>query len=131
MNNLILEPTQYTPRINFNIDTGKFEVSGISLPENVLDFYTPVVNWLDTFEKTISADPVDSSRKFVFIFRLCYYNSGSVRFLISMLQIIKRLSERFIVKVEWYYERDDIHLFDNGKELEELTGLIFNFIEAE
>jgi hypothetical protein len=48
-----------------------------------------------------------------------------------MLQIIKRLSERFIVKVEWYYERDDIHLFDNGKELEELTGLIFNFIEAE
>jgi hypothetical protein len=131
MNNLILEPTQYTPGINFNRDTGKFEISGISLPENVLDFYTPVMNWLDEFEKSITAEPVNPRSDLQFSFRLCYYNSGSVRFLISMLQVIKRICKHVKVKVEWFYEKDDIHLYDNGKELEELTGLTFNFIELE
>lgn len=131
MSSLILEPTQYTPGISFNGDTGKFEVKGVSLPENVLDFYTPVLNWLEGFEKTLTDKPVSFPQNLEFTFKLCYYNSGSVRFLISMLQIIKRLSNYAEVRVEWFYERDDIHLYDNGKELEELTGLTFNFIELE
>jgi len=131
MNNLYLEPTQYTPGISFEPDKGKFEISGISLPENVLDFYTPVLDWLDKFEKSLVTDPVSTPAILQFSFRLCYYNSGSVRFLISILQIIKRLCDHAKVRVEWFYEKDDIHLYDNGKELEELTGLTFQFIELE
>lgn len=131
MNNLILEPTQYTPGVSFNRDTGKFEVSGISLPENVLDFYTPVMNWLNEFEKSLVAEITSPQPDLQFSFRLCYYNSGTVHFLISMLQIIKRICNHTNVRVEWYYEKDDIHLYDNGKELEEITGLTFKFIELE
>jgi hypothetical protein len=131
MNNLNLESTQYTPAISFDTDKGKFEISGISLPENVMDFYTPILNWLNEFEKSLVADPVNPPNNLQFSFRLCYYNSGSVRFLISMLQIIKRICVHAKVKVEWFYEKDDIHLYDNGKELEELTGLTFHFIELE
>lgn len=131
MNNLNLESTQYTPTISFNPDIGKFEISGISLPENVLDFYTPVLDWLNEYEKSLGAESVSPSPTLQFSFRLCYYNSGSVRFLISMLQIIKKICNHTKVRVEWFYEKDDIHLYDNGKELEELTGLTFNFIELE
>ena len=131
MNNLNLDSTQYTPAISFNPDTGKFEISGISLPENVLDFYTPILNWLDEYEKSLIAQPISPPPSLQFSFRLCYYNSGSVRFLISMLQVIKRICDHAKVRVEWFYEKDDIHLYDNGKELEELTGLTFNFIELE
>lgn len=127
MNNLKLEPTQYTPAISFEPDKGKFEISGISLPENVLDFYTPVLNWLEEYEKSLVTETTNQTTILQFSFRLCYYNSGSVRFLISVLQIIKRISNHTKVRVEWFYEKDDIHLYDNGKELEELTGLAFNF----
>lgn len=131
MNSLNLESTQYTPAISFLPEKGKFEISGISLPENVLDFYTPVLNWLDEYEKSLITKSVSPPPDIQFSFRLCYYNSGSVRFLISILQIIKRIRDHAKVKVEWFYEKDDIHLYDNGKELEELTGLTFNFIELE
>lgn len=129
MNHLYLEATQYTPAINFNPDIGKFEISGISLPEDVLDFYEPVLDWLNKFTDSLIAESDSPRPPLQFTFKLNYYNSGSVRFLVSVLHIIKRLCDNTTVKVEWFYEKDDIHLFDNGKELEELTGLKFDFIE--
>jgi hypothetical protein len=129
MNHLHLEATKYTPAINFNPDDGKFEISGISLPEDVTGFYEPVVDWLNDFTDSLIDEPSGSYPPLQFTFKLVYYNSGSVRFLVSLLHTVKRLSDHTTMKVEWLYEKDDIHLFDNGKELEALTGLKFDFIE--
>jgi hypothetical protein len=129
MNHLYLEATKYTPAVNFNPDIGKFEIAGISLPEDVLGFYEPVLDWLNEFAESMIDKSGGTHPPLQFIFKLNYYNSGSVRFLISLLHTIKRLRDHTTVKVEWFYEKDDIHLFDNGKELEELSGFKFDFIE--
>ena len=34
------------------------------------------------------------------------------------------------VSVNWYYDEEDEHLLDSGKELAELTELPFNYIEV-
>jgi hypothetical protein len=129
MNHLYLEATQYTPAIDFNPDTGKFEISGISLPENVLNFYEPIMNWLNDYADLVISGSNTVYPILQFRFKLDYYNSGSVRFLISILNLIKKISGHMQVKIEWFYEKDDTNLYDNGKELEELTGLKFDFIE--
>lgn len=131
MNQLFLEATKYTPGINFDPGAGKFEMTGVSLPENVVAFYDPILDWLFKYSEnlTLLSGPVQPDIKFAF--KLNYYNSGSVRYIISILEALKKINDNRPVKVEWFYDRDDILLFENGKELEVLSGLKFDFIELD
>ena len=52
MDEFFLEATPKTPRLYFNSETGEFEISGRSIPENSIEFYKPVINWLDHYIKT-------------------------------------------------------------------------------
>ena len=48
MNNILIEPTDKTPLIDFNQVTGELILSGRSIPENAAKIYEPLLNW--TFE---------------------------------------------------------------------------------
>ena len=39
--------TLVSPAVDFNIETRVLEISGYSRPENVRDFYFPLIQWLD------------------------------------------------------------------------------------
>ena len=129
MESLNLDPSGYTPGIRFSPAQGKFEITGISLPENVTDFYGPVLEWMDRYENEyIEKAILDERSELDLIFKLDYYNSGTIRYLISILNKAKRFIERGMnVSVYWHYDEDDEHLLDSGKELADLTGLPFRF----
>jgi hypothetical protein len=131
MNQLYLESTKYTPGINFDPGAGKFEIKGISLPENVVAFYEPVLNWLDKYTEALISATVINHPYIKFTFKLNYYNSGSVRYIISILEVFKKINRYSPVRVEWFYDKDDVLLFENGKDLEVLSGLKFDFIELD
>jgi hypothetical protein len=131
MNQLFLESTKYTPGINFDPETGKFEMIGVSLPEDVITFFEPILDWLYKFSDSLSSLSGSIQQDIRFIFKLNYYNSGSVRYIISILETLKKINDYRPVKVEWFYDKDDILLFENGKELEVLSGLKFYFIELD
>mgnify|MGYP000580647207 CR=1 FL=1 len=38
-----------TPLINFNAETGLMQIHGSSLPENPIEFYEPIINWLNKY----------------------------------------------------------------------------------
>jgi hypothetical protein len=46
---LAIKNTLKSPSIDFNPETGVFEMSGVSLIENTLDFYKPVLKWLEEY----------------------------------------------------------------------------------
>ncbi|MBL7113260.1 MAG: DUF1987 domain-containing protein [Bacteroidales bacterium] len=132
MNSLNMQPTPYTPGVKLDADNGFFEFEGISLPENVLEFYTPIISWLKDYSAWLDDQKDADQMELKCVFKLEYYNSGSVRFLISVLQNVKIMNDKVNkVTVEWFYEKDDIHIFENGKELEELIKLKFIFIETQ
>ena len=54
MINLAIAGTEDTPKILFDHEQEKYEISGRSLPEDVLSFYQPVLEWFDTFSKSAS-----------------------------------------------------------------------------
>ena len=129
MNQLYLESTKYSPGINFDPGAGRFEISGVSLPEDVVAFYEPIIDWLDKYAEVMPASSGKEQQDIRFAFKLSYYNSGSLRYIISMLEVVRKINNYRPVKVEWFYDKDDILLFENGKELEVLSGLKFEFIE--
>jgi hypothetical protein len=126
---LQIPENNHTPRILLDPFNGIFEFQGISLPEDLFAFYMPVLQWLDDYlaairkienQLTLPSPKVS--------FKMTYYNSGSVRMLIHILQKLKMISDiQSEMVIDWYYEKEDEHILDNGKDLAELTGVTFRF----
>jgi hypothetical protein len=49
MDTLLIEGSSKTPLIDFNGIEGKLLLEGRSIPENSLDFYRPIMEWLDNY----------------------------------------------------------------------------------
>ena len=49
MKTLTIEGTPKTPMVKFDGETGKIEIKGRSIPENSIEFYKPLVEWLDEY----------------------------------------------------------------------------------
>lgn len=119
----------HTPRILLDPDAGIFEFEGISLPEDIFAFYMPVLEWFDNYIATIRKLENQSSYPSPKVtFKMTYYNSGSVRMLIFILQKLKMIVDiQTETVIDWYYEEEDLHIFENGKDLADLTGVTFQF----
>jgi len=121
MEPLIIEGTEDTPAIILNSRENHFEISGRSLPEEVISFYSPVMVWLDRY----AADPND---KTVFILKLDYINSASQRAIHEILTTMEKIKIRGKgVEIEWYFVEDDDEMKETGEEYSELVDIPFSF----
>ena len=46
-----IEGTPKTPTVRFDSSAGVFEIRGRSIPENSVEFYKPIVDWLDSYKE--------------------------------------------------------------------------------
>lgn len=117
MENLLIEGTEDTPSVIFDLEQGIYEISGRSLPEDVVEFYTPVMNWLDQLEEEPVAD-------IEFSFKLEYFNTASSKLI---LDVLLKLDEIFqdgtSMNVKWYYYEMDEDLMEAGEEYAELIEI--------
>ena len=129
MDILQIPEKNHTPRILLDPGAGIFEFEGISLPEDLFAFYMPVLEWLDAYLAAIRK--VENQFSFPapkVSFKMTYYNSGSVRMLIFILQKLKMIVDiQTETVIDWYYEEEDLHILENGKDLADLTGVTFQF----
>ena len=49
METLRIEQTDDSPLVILDQEDNQFEISGKSLPEDVVDFYQPVLDWLNCY----------------------------------------------------------------------------------
>ena len=49
MEKLYLEGSAKTPTIDFNFETGVLELKGRSIPENSIEFFKPLNDWIDGY----------------------------------------------------------------------------------
>lgn len=125
MKNYYLEATPKTPKLNFDPETGKFEVSGRSIPENSIEFYRPLMNWLDEFTEA----PTTTIN---FDVKLEYFNTSSSKCLVEIfrkLEKIQQLGNR--VEVNWYYEEEDEDMQESGEDFKEIMKLSINIVRLE
>lgn len=117
-----MEGGNQLPRIILDKAKGVFEISGQSLPENVHEFYSPVINWLDEYAK----DPNPTTEV---TFKMEYYNTASSKMLFSILE---KFDEMFKaghnVKIFWHYDQDDEDMLESGEDYADLCKVPFEFI---
>jgi len=127
MDKLIIEKTKQTPAVSFDPDSGVFNMSGRSIPENTFDYYKPILTWLDGYLK----NPQD---KTIVKVHLEYFNTSSSKFILELFKKLTPINNDMDDKevlVEWYYDEDDEEMMETGEDYMEVSGLTFELIEVE
>ncbi len=130
MEKLTLAPTLNTPSINFDPIGNKFALKGESRPENVRNFYLPILEWLEKFATEISGK--DSSAPLDFSFNFEYFNSTSAKYILDIFKILNSINKAGSeVKVSWHYEEDDEDMYEVGMEMSRMAGIPFEYVVEE
>jgi len=123
MEPIIIEGTPKTPSVKFDEKDGVFEIKGRSIPENSVEFYKPLNEWLDNYMQT----PLD---KTVVNIRLEYFNTSSSK---CILDVFKRLEAihktKHDVEINWFYEEDDEDMLEAGEDYDSIIKVPFKMIE--
>ncbi len=133
MKSFQLTGTTVSPNVDFNLETRVLEISGYSRPENVRDFYLPLIQWLDELNAiqmnnrsmNISVEP------FTFKFKFIYFNSSSAKFIYDIVILINGFQKGgFPINIYWYYDADDDELREAGEELSDMANVPFFYVET-
>jgi hypothetical protein len=124
MENLKLEGSPKTPTVNFDLN-GKLELLGRSIPENSVEFYKPLNDWIDAYGK----NPKEST---IVDVKLEYFNTSSSKCILDLFKKLEGINGKGTeVKVNWYFEEDDEDMEEAGEDYEAIIDLPFNMIEVE
>jgi SiaC family regulatory phosphoprotein len=130
MENLFIESTEYSPKILFDVKNRKFELIGISRPEDVIAFYESVLYKIEKYvKKTIENNNDLKNFTFNLKFDLTYMNSASSKYILQILDHFKQLylKEANII-IEWLYDDVDDQIFEDGEDLSDVIKIPFNLI---
>jgi SiaC family regulatory phosphoprotein len=124
MDPLIIEEGQSTPKVILDKEKNKFEISGNSLPEDVLEFYAPVFLWFEDYIK-------QPNQKTVVHMKFMYLNSASSKVVLDLIARLEELSINFNnVEIIWSYLEMDEDMLSTGKEYESMLKIPFTFISC-
>ncbi len=118
-----IEGTPKTPTVKFDKSEGVFEIKGRSIPENSVEFYKPLVDWLDNYKE----DPLPKTEVDI---RLEYFNTSSSKCILDVFKKLEAIHKaKNEVIVNWYYEEDDEDMLEAGEDYESIIRVPFKMIE--
>ncbi len=123
MKPIIIEGTPKTPAIKFDAGEGVFEIKGRSIPENSVEFYKPLVDWLENYKEA-------PREKTVVDIKLEYFNTSSSKCILDVFKKLETIHKaNNNVEVNWYYEEDDEDMLEAGEDYESIIRIPFKMIE--
>lgn len=125
MENILRDSSAKTPAINFDAKSGVLLLKGRSIPENSIEFYKPLNDWLDLYgEKPCQETTIDM--------KLEYFNTSSSKCILDLLKRLEKINQTGSkVSVNWYFESDDEDMEEAGEDYQAIVKLPFKMIEVE
>jgi hypothetical protein len=118
-----IKGTDDTPNVILDKDSGVFEISGRSLPEDVTMFYQPILDWIDEYAK-------DPNAKTEVMFKLEYFNTASSKVLLDVLLKYEEINDSGNdVVIKWHYHEDEEDMKEAGEEYEDIVTVPFEYVE--
>ena len=118
-----LEQSAKTPFVQFNPQSGKFEMKGKSIPENSKVFYTSMFEWLEKY----TAMPLATTTLDI---QLDYFNTSSAKCVIDLFKKLESIEKNSLGKViiNWHYNEDDGDMQEAGQDYQSIVKVTFNLI---
>ena len=120
-----LEATPKTPKLDFNPAASTFLMSGRSIPENSIEFYKPLLDWLDEYVK----DPLENTNLEV---KLEYFNTSSSKCLVEIFRKLEKIpNQNKKLEIEWYFDENDEDMQESGEDFKEIIKVPFRMIQLK
>ena len=116
----MLDPDSKTPGISLDAGNGALKIWGRSIPENSVDYYKPIFNWLEEYSKN-SNDATEM------IFQLEYFNTSSSKCILDILRKLELIEQsgKSKITIKWLYEEDDEDMMEAGDDYQNMVKLPF------
>jgi hypothetical protein len=122
-NNLIIQEGKNTPKVIGNENIGELTIEGNSYPENVIQFYTPIMSWVENISETNDEIKVEC--------QFYYIASSSVIAFLKLLQKIESLFTNKKITFIWKYEEGDDDIRKIGQDYSTILETTIDIVEVE
>lgn len=119
-----LIPTRKTPKLDFNFEKGRFEISGRSIPENSIEFYKPLMSKLEEY----IVNPAETTRLVV---NLEYLNTSSSKCLIEIFRKMERAGVKSDVSIIWHFEEEDEDMLETGADFKKIVKIPIELVPID
>lgn len=114
MEAFVREQTKSTPWIHLDPEKHHLEIKGESYPENSANFYSPMLEWLESYLQQLKDETVRVEVE------LIYFNSSSSKVFMNFFDMLEDAAERGVnVAVNWWYHPDNDTALECGEEFQE------------
>jgi len=121
---LSIAATQMTPKVDFNPSTGHLELKGRSFTEEIVEFYDPIIVWLEQY-----AESPALNTELHWWFE--YFNTATEKYLLKMISIIDRIHKKGKgVKLFWYFEEEE-EVHPSGPDWNEIINFPLEWVKVE
>ena len=118
-----VEQTAKTPLIILNGQTGVFELTGRSLPENPVQFYLPMFIWMENY----FLHPAPQTTLNI---QLDYFNTNSAKCIVELfkkLEINSKSGNGNSI-INWRYNDHDEDMMETGEDFKSIIDIQFNIV---
>jgi len=120
MNTINITETEDTPKVILDREKSIFEISGRSLPEDVVLFYKPIIIWFDELKD----DPINGMTLTI---KLEYFNTASSKLLLDIFLKLESIKDSGTdISVKWNYPESDSDMKEAGEEYSEIVEVPFD-----
>lgn len=124
MEKISIEGTPKTPTITFDTAKGFLEIKGRSIPENSIEFYKPLVDWLEKY----SGSPKSETSVNI---QLEYFNTSSSKCILDVFKKLEAINKGgSAVTINWYYEEDDEDMLEAGEDYQAIINVPFKMVQV-
>lgn len=111
-----------TPIIDFKVN-GELSIAGRSTKENIDEYYQPALDW-------ILAMMVSPPASIFITIKIDIFNSKSGLIILHILKMLEFLNSKKLSKVQvnWFYEEENIDMYESGKDYQSIVNLPFNIL---
>lgn len=125
MKDINIEGSAKTPTVNFSGSNGQMDLRGRSIPENSIEFYKPLIDWVDQYSR-------EPGVKTTLHVQLEYFNTSSSKCILDLfkkLELVRATGNEVVVL--WHYEADDEDMLEAGEDYQAIINLPFKMIQIE
>jgi hypothetical protein len=123
---LLIEGSAKTPTIKFDSKAGLIEIKGRSIPENSIEFYKPLIDWLDKY----SSNPRPNTTVNI---QLEYFNTSSSKCILDVFKKLETINKggNSEVIINWHYEEDDDDMSEAGEDYQAIINVPFKMVMVQ
>jgi hypothetical protein len=108
-----------TPFVDFKT-SGELCIEGRSLPENTIEFYSPVIQWIKHLKETLPP-------KITLTIKLEYFNTSTSQILLNIFKLLDKIQESGTtdVCIIWQYHTEDEEMYEAGSCYQSISKVTF------